>query len=161
MPFECSRIPSLSRHLFRIPRRIEQICDELLADALNRIHVETRLVNGQGEKLNSLVPIRGKRFEIPIESVAAVLIAHAHGYRLHALLERAGVQVSRTLVQHRSQEVGKPLLAGRVLSIPAFERELERHQRIRMILHQPSLNSAGTFEGFDLHGVSGPGKCNN
>ncbi len=153
MAGEGDRVPLVLRHLVGIARRIDERGQQLLADALHRVLIEARLAEGELQQLGRLVAVLGERLEVAVEGVLGLLVVHAHGQILHALLEVARFEIAGAFVEHGGDEVGEPFLAERVLRAAALEGEAHGHHRHRVLLDQPGLDAAGALHGLDFHGV--------
>ena len=109
------------------------------------------------QELGGLVAVGRERLEVAVEGVLGLLVAHAHGEILHALLELARGKIAGALVEHGGDEVGEAFLADGVLRAAALEGEAHRHHRHGVLLDEPGLDAAGALDGLDFHGVCGPG----
>ncbi len=152
------REPLLGRHLLGIAIRVDEVGEQLAADAFDRIRVEARLGERQLEQLRRFCAVLRQRLEVAVEGIARILEAHAHRQAFHLLLEVARRDVACAFVEHRRKVVCHPVLTRRILRVSALERELERKQRVFVRFDEPRLESAGAGDFFDFHGVSGPGK---
>ena len=155
MAGEGDRVPLVLRHLVGVARRIDQRSQQLLADAFHRVRIEARLAEGELQQLRRLVAVLGERLEVSVEGVLCLLVVHAHGQILHALLEVARFEVAGAFIEHGGDEVGEPFLAERVLRAAALEGEAHGHHRHCMLFDQPGLDAAGALHGLDFHGVCG------
>ncbi len=107
-------------------------------------------------QLDGLGAVLRQRLEVAVEGIAAVLEAHAHGERFHALLN---VPASRSPAPSSSMAVRKlatPSLPVGVLRVAALEGELHREQRIVVRFDEPGLDAAGALDYLDFHSVCGP-----
>ena len=156
MALKGNRVPFVEGDFFGIAGRIGQGRLQLLADALHRIRIETRSVDGELQELGGLVTVGRKRLEIPVKRVLGILVAHAHGDLLHALLKLPGLQIACALIQHRGEKISETFVAGRILRTPTLEGKAHGHHGHGMLLDKPGLDAAGTLYGLDFHSVCRP-----
>ena len=159
VPLEGQRIPLVLRDLVGVAGGVDEAGDELLADALDRVGLEVRLVERELEELGGVVAVCGECLEVAVEGVLGLLVAHAHGDILHALLELARGKIAGALVQHGRDEIGEAFLADRVLRAAAVEGEAHGHHRHRVLLDEPGLDAAGALDSLNFHGVCGRARC--
>ncbi len=150
---ECRAPPLAAGELIGIGRFPPKAGEFLLAHALDRVRIEARAGQRQPQQFKGLVTMLVERAQRPAEIVAANLETHFDGVTLEALMERLGIEVAGTLVEHGREEVGEPLPAQRVLGAAAFEGEAHRDQRHTVLFDQPSLDPAGAFDTLDFHCV--------
>ena len=152
MTGEGLRVPIAHRDLLGVLVGVDEIGEELLADALDRVVIEARLLHRKLQQVDGLVAVDGQRLERAVKRILAVVVAHAHGDIFHALLVLLGFDVAGALVHHRGEEVGDALLAGGILAAAAVEGVSQRDQRNAVLLDKPGLDSAWRFDRLNVHG---------
>ena len=115
--------------------------DELGADAVDRLLVETWLLHGQFEEAEGGVLLRGEHAHGAVDAVAVRIEAHLRPGVVELLLEGFAVKVAGAFVEEAGHQAGQSLLAVRVLRRAAAEGETNGDDRDGIILDQPGMDA--------------------
>jgi hypothetical protein len=129
-----------------------QIRQHLVAHQLDRLGVEARRRQREAQQLDCGIEICGERPQRAAEMIAPGHEAELDRLLLHALLERAGVELARPFVEQRDHHVGDTRLAGWVGVRAAEKRVVDRDHRHGLLAHQPGLDAARADDRLDLAG---------
>ncbi len=123
----------------------------LAAHALQRIGIEARLGQRQPQQIEGLVAMLVKGAQGPMEIIATDAKAQLDGVLLQPLVIGLAVEIAGALVEHVGGQIGGARLIGFVLAGSAMEGVIQRHQRHRLLAHQPGHDAGRADDTLDLH----------
>jgi hypothetical protein len=136
-----------------VPGRIGQARHQLGAHAVDGVGIEARLAERQRQQRHRLVAVLRQRLEAAVEGVAGVVEAHAHGDRLHALLELLGASSPAPSSSMPPRKCATPSLPSGAWTLPPLEGEAHGDQWDGVLLDEPGRYAAGAFDNLDFHGL--------
>ncbi len=136
--------------LVRVGGAAHELRLRLVADAFERLGVETRRGQRKVEQLHGVIEVGGERPQGAAELIASGREAEMDRLLLDQLLEGARIEVARTLIEHGADHVGDARLVGGVGIGAAGEGVVERQHRNGTVTHEPCLDAAGRDDLLDL-----------
>jgi len=127
----------------RVVLLVAQAGDDLAPDALDRVRVEARLGQRQGEERDALVGVLDQHLERAADRVGAGMEGQFDRPGGQPLLEGVGGEVARALVEEPGQHLSAAGLAGGILGGTALEREGQRDHRHHGGFDVPRLDARG------------------
>ena len=150
--------PPQRDEIVRVLGASPQLGLDLIADALDRFRIETRLDQGEAQELERPLALLAKRLELAAEGVALGVERQPDRPVLELGAERLAVELARPLVEQARDHVGEPLLAAGVERRAALEMQGERQERNRGLVDQVGFDPARADHALDLARAVGRGR---
>jgi hypothetical protein len=135
------------------PGRCLDAGDDLGTDALDRLHVETRLGQRQAGEAGGLVAVIAECLQRARERVARGVERKADRVFVERGLKGPAVEVAGALVEQSRQHIGDTRLACGVLRRAALEGEGHGDHGHRVFLDQPRLDALQAHHMLYVHGA--------
>ena len=125
---------------------------ELLSHAFDRFRVKAGVRQGKCQQIDSLVLVLGQGPQSAGETVGAGREAVIETQLGNALLEGAGIKLTRPFVEQAGRQRRHTFLAHGVGGGAAFKAEGQRDHWHGMILDQPDFDAGRARDALDLGG---------
>ena len=116
---------------------------QLGADALHGIGIEARLVQGETKQVHCRIDRPAERLHPARNGVTLGTERDLDRLVVERAMKALGIELPGTLVEQARHHGGGSALAAGILGRTAPEREIDRHERNGVVLHEPSFDAAG------------------